>query len=128
MRIKDMLMIQRYLKQNRHRSIWRKLVRAMACVVVFCTVYALILPVITIEQDYICGMEAHEHTDLCRADTQNGTLLCTPETLNTHRHNSGCYNADGSLQCGLADKILHDHNEFCVSPQYLRTYHPNYFG
>ena len=114
MRIKDILMIQRYLKQNRSRSVWRRLVRMMACVVVFCTVYALILPVITIEQTYICGMDVHEHTDQCRAGPQNGSLLCTPESLGVHSHSSECYTADGVLQCGMAEKILHEHNEFCV--------------
>ena len=54
MRIKDILMIQGYVKQNKQRSIWRKLVRMMACIVVFCTTYALILPVITLERSYIC--------------------------------------------------------------------------
>lgn len=44
-------MLQNYLKVNKNRSIWRKLVRVMACIVVFCTTYALILPVITLD-DY----------------------------------------------------------------------------
>ena len=113
MRIKDILMIQNYVKKNRNRSAWRKLVRAMACVVVFCTVYALILPVITMEQDYICGLEVHEHTDQCRAGPQNGTLLCSPESLGVHKHNSGCYASDGTLQCGEADQLLHSHNDRC---------------
>ena len=113
MRIKDTLMIQNYVKKNRNRSIWRKLVRSMACVVVFCTVYALILPVITIEQTYICGMEAHEHTEQCAAGAQNGTLLCSAETLGVHSHNSGCYAEDGTLQCGKSDQLLHTHDARC---------------
>ena len=117
MRIKDVLMIQSYVKQNRNRSIWRKLVRSMACVVVFCTVYAMILPVITIEQTYICGMDVHEHTDACRAVTQNGTLLCTDELLDVHRHDSSCYDTDGSLRCGIADKLLHTHEDTCYDSE-----------
>jgi len=65
MRSKDRRKIMWYLKLSRYRSVWRKLVRLMACIVVFCTAYALILPAITIEQTYYCGIEDHEHTDDC---------------------------------------------------------------
>ena len=62
----------------------------MACLVVFCTTYALILPVITLEQEYTCGMEEHIHTDSCYA--QDGML----------QENSP------KLICG---QIEHQHNE-----------------
>lgn len=38
-----------YIKQNKFRRIWQKLVRVLACIVVFCTTYVLILPAITAE-------------------------------------------------------------------------------
>ena len=38
-----------YLAQNRARRIWMRVLFALACVVVFCTTYALILPAITLE-------------------------------------------------------------------------------
>lgn len=79
MRIKDTLMIQNYVKANKNRSIWRKFVRAMACLVVFCTTYALILPVITLEQDYSCGLEEHVHADHCYITYEDLPIPCTAE-------------------------------------------------
>ena len=38
---------EKYVKQNSRQRVWRKFVRVMACIVVFCTTYALILPAIT---------------------------------------------------------------------------------
>ena len=54
-----------YVKRGRIRNVWKKIVFSMACVVVFCTTYALILPAITVEQDFLCGMEAHTHDESC---------------------------------------------------------------
>lgn len=110
---KDRL-IRHYVQQSKGRSLWRRLVRAMGCMVVFCTVYALILPAITAEQPYVCGLENHAHSDLCIAGPKSGTLLCTPETLGVHTHSSGCYDESGALQCGQADCLLHTHDEYCV--------------
>ena len=116
MRIKDTLMIQGYVKRSKERSIWRKLVRMMACLVVFCTTYALILPVITLDRVYICGLDVHSHSDQCRAGPEMGTFLCTPESLGNHEHGAECCGPDGVLQCGIADRIIHVHEEICYGP------------
>lgn len=42
--------MEEYRRSRRFRNRWTKLLGAMACVVVFCTVYALILPAITLER------------------------------------------------------------------------------
>ena len=42
---------QKYINKNRNRRTWKHIVIALACVVVFCTTYALILPAITTEKD-----------------------------------------------------------------------------
>ena len=34
--------VEEYKKNNRKRSVWRKIVQGLACCVVFCTTYALI--------------------------------------------------------------------------------------
>ena len=36
-----------YLAQNHRRRTWKKIISILACIVVFCTTYALILPAIT---------------------------------------------------------------------------------
>ena len=55
----------KYLRSYRRRKIWRKIVSTLACLVVFCTTYALILPAITMEGTALCGIEEHEHGDPC---------------------------------------------------------------
>ena len=58
--------------QNRRRKqLWYRVVSGMACVVVFCTVYALILPAITLEKESACGMEEHTHTEECYITKRN---------------------------------------------------------
>lgn len=38
---------------------WKRIVRVLSCIVVFCTTYALILPAITQEAQAYCGSEEH---------------------------------------------------------------------
>ena len=59
----------------------------LSCIVVFCTVYALILPAITLERKTVCGQEEHSHTE-------------------------ECYSSDGQLTCG---KTEHTHTELCYA-------------
>ena len=54
-----------YLARDRRRRIWKKAVGALACAVVFCTVYALILPAITLEKTPQCGKTEHTHSEAC---------------------------------------------------------------
>ena len=115
MQNEEILMIQKYLKSNKRRNIWRKFVRAMACLVVFCTTYALILPVITVERDCLCGLEEHVHGELCYVAAEDLPIPCTEKTLGVHIHNGGCYGETGSLQCGYSDQLIHTHDELCVS-------------
>lgn len=71
----------------------KKIVTVLACVVVFCTTYALILPAITLES--------------------GEKLICTEESVSGHVHNADCKDADGTVQCGYADYVIHTHDENC---------------
>lgn len=62
------------------------MVMPIACVVLFWTVYALILPAITQEKQANCGMEAHVHSEVCYDDA--GVLRCD---LPEHTHTDACY-------------------------------------
>ncbi len=79
--------IRRLLKDKTRLKRWRKMILCLSCVVVFCTVYALILPAITLERKTVCGQEEHSHTE-------------------------ECYSSDGQLTCG---KIEHTHTESCYA-------------
>jgi len=80
-----MIRIQELLKQRKFRKRWSKVVRILGCIVVFCTVYALILPAITLEDKTYCGKEEHEHSDSCYAE---GQLTCGIEE---HVHETFCF-------------------------------------
>lgn len=83
----------------------------MACIVVFCTTYALILPAITMEQAYICGLEEHVHADSCYTQTTVTTLLCDPAM--SVAHDAMCVDGLGNLICQLAEAESHTHEESC---------------
>lgn len=72
MRREERQKVVQYIQRNRWRSIWHRLVRLMACIVVFCTTYALILPAITAEKEYHCGINDAEHThdESCRSNPE----------------------------------------------------------
>lgn len=72
--------VNAYKKENRKSSVWRRIVLGLACCVVFCTTYALILPAITMKQETFCGKEEHTHTQDCYVqDTMAAVLICPLE-------------------------------------------------
>ena len=103
--------------KRRRKSRWHKVVTTMAGVVVFCTTYALILPAITLEQEAFCGLEEHTHTEACYTQTQQRTLICTPESLGVHTHGAECLDEDGNVVCGQADYVVHTHDDTCVDAE-----------
>lgn len=104
-------------RKKRHR-IWMKVVSILACLVVFCTTYALILPAITLEHA-TCGMEEHLHSEECYEPAPVQTireLVCTEESLNIHQHTETCYEEEKNLICGYADSVIHIHDDNCYDP------------
>lgn len=104
---------ERRVARTRRRSVLRKIVGTLACLVIFCTTYVLILPAITMEQKTFCGLEEHTHTDACYKQTSNRNLICTADQLTVHSHTDACYAEGGTLICGQADYLAHTHNEQC---------------
>lgn len=80
------------IKDKTRLKRWRKMILCLSCVVVFCTVYALILPALTLERKTICGQEEHMHTEACYST--EGQLICEKEE---HTHTETCY-ADTQTQ------------------------------
>ena len=104
---------EKYTKAHQRKRRWYKVVTSLACVVVFCTVYALILPAITMEKK-VCGMEEHVHSDNCYTQITSVTRkepVCTAESLNVHQHEESCRDTE-NLTCGLEE---HTHTEECQS-------------
>lgn len=77
--------IKKLLKDKARLKKWKRITLALSCVVVFCVVYALTLPAITLEGKTICGMEEHTHTEECYQDEE---LVCGKDE---HQHTEDCY-------------------------------------
>jgi len=105
---------ERYAKRNQRRRTWRKFVRIMACVVVFCTTYALILPAITMERA-TCEIEEHVHSQSCYTEQPVFVLQCVPDSgdLTVHSHDALCFDAQGALRCTLPEVLEHTHDAAC---------------
>ena len=111
------------IKDQKHRKWWQRAVRVMSMVVVFCTTYALILPAITMEQEPVCGMEAHEHTESCYTQQTVTAFDCgiAENAVIVHTHDTLCYDAEGNLICTLPEVKEHSHGEEC----YIAALSPN---
>ncbi len=69
-----------------HRK-WKIAVIILSCIVFFCTITPLIMPVITMSaQETYCGYEEHIHTEECMSS--EGELICGYEE---HTHLLECY-------------------------------------
>lgn len=53
-----------FLQRQKRRKRWYRIIGILSCFVVFCTVYALMLPAITMEKKTYCGQE-HTHSSEC---------------------------------------------------------------
>lgn len=124
-----------FYQNRRRKQLWYRVVSGMACVVVFCTVYALILPAITLEKEPLCGLEEHTHDETCYSES--GELICgleehvhdescvaPPEIPSyicgkeEHTHDETCYDESGVLTCGLEE---HQHSEECQGAEEADT-------
>lgn len=73
--------LRRLLKDKARLRKWKRIMIALSCIVVVCTVYALSLPA----QTLACDKEEHTHTAECY--DENNELICEKEE---HTHTDGC--------------------------------------
>lgn len=110
-------MINEMNRSSHEKSIWKRIITVLACVVVFGTTYALILPAITMDakKTMVCTEETasgHIHSEECKA--QDGeTLTCGYADYVIHTHDENCYDSDGNLICGLDEVKEHRHTAEC---------------
>lgn len=73
--------LRRLLKDKARLRKWKRVMIALSCIVVVCTVYALSLPA----QTFACDKEEHTHTVECY--DENNQLICEKEE---HTHTDDC--------------------------------------
>ena len=104
-------------KNNRHKR-WKGIVSILACMVVFCTVYALILPALTAEGTPHCGKEEHTHTEDC----YEKKLICGKEEgEGAHHHTDECYREEPVLVCTTPESDGHQHTDDCYTEEQVLT-------
>ena len=70
--------------KHRRERLWQRAVGVLACLTIFCTTYALVLPAITMSEEFYCGYEEHpEHTEACY---ERGLICEKP----IHTHTAEC--------------------------------------
>lgn len=89
------------LKRKKRKTIWKRILRVMMCMVVFCTTYMLILPAITKEARTFCGHEEHTHEAACYQEA----MVCQE-----HVHTEVCFPENGGPSCVLPG---HTHTVAC---------------
>lgn len=97
--------VEKCTRRNQQRRRWYEVVVALACAVVLCTQYALVLPAITMEE-YSCNLQEHTHGEACY--DESGALICP---LDEHQHSDACLLTDGadeSIQ--TSGEIFYDEN------------------
>ena len=103
--------VGRYIRKKFHKKRWQQFAFMMACIVVFCTTYALLLPAVTLEKTAECGLEEHQHEESC----YENQLVCANKESDGHRHTDSCYRK--VLVCG---KEVHVHSEDCFHGRTLK--------
>lgn len=106
----------RFGRSNKKKARWKKVVAVLACGVVFCTTYALILPAITMEQSKkpVCTEEQvsrHVHTPECQNEKKE--LICGYADYVIHTHDGNCKDENGHIICGLKEVKEHRHTDAC---------------
>ena len=119
-----------YRKSQRRRRVWRRIVSVLGCIVVFVTTYALILPAKTLDDEPICGFEAHRHDSSCYIMAEPVSQLrcsavphvhtdecedpCLFADYFLHTHSTDC-SQQGTFVCSLQERKAHAHNDGCFT-------------
>ena len=107
-------MLNQSIVHHQNQSVWKKMVRFLAYIVVFCTTYALILPALTVENKYYCGYEAHLHEESCYEVIIDETLCECENGAETNEHSELCLKHNvlkRKLICSLEE---HTHSDECL--------------
>ena len=102
--------LKQLLNDKARKKKWKRMMLALSCVVVFCTVYALTIPAVTLA----CNMEEHTHTEECYS--QDNELICGKEE---HTHTEDCYEKE--QQEPVVEDDVSNEPEETVQPDTQKT-------
>ena len=93
----------RLLRTQERKSLWTRMVAALAVVVVIGVAYTLMLPAITMENQLVCGLPEHVHTEECYAMVDGERVLVCG--LTEHVHSELCLAAAQAEAEALSQKV-----------------------
>ena len=109
--------VESLLARRQLKTFMKKTAFGMSCIAVFCVVYALVAPALTVEWPPKCGLTEHTHTDECYGTVipveMNCTLDASDADIIIHEHDEFCYDENGNLICELPEVKAHTHDETC---------------
>lgn len=94
--------LRRLLEDKARLKKWKKIMIALSCIVVVCTVYALSLPA----QTLACNKEEHTHTVECY--DENNELICEKEE---HTHTDDCTKQEEVNEANEQEEVVKDEPE-----------------
>lgn len=113
----------RLLRTQERKALWTRVVAVLAVVVAIGVAYTLMLPAITMENQLVCGLPEHVHTEDCYATVDGEQVLVCglsehvhderclaaaqaetpePDAAYVHQHDYSCY-VNGVLVCTLQE-------------------------
>ena len=113
----------RFLREQKKKRKWQKVLACLALVVAAGTTIALIMPgqaLDSTEKVLDCQIEVHQHTADCYAE-DGTTLICGLADYVAHTHNELCYNEEGELICKLPEMPAHQHTADCYAEERVLT-------
>lgn len=98
-------------------NVWKKLKIALAVFTAVFTVFELILPATTMEQETYCLQEEHIHSVEC----YERRLICDYGDLemDVHIHSDECYETQQTLVCTKVENSGHIHDESCIETEQI---------
>ncbi len=115
--------VERCLKSHSSKKRRSRVLRVLALVVAFATVYMLIVPAVTLSNETTCGLEAHTHSKKCyelKMVSPQPEIICGVENdadIVIHEHDEYCYDGEGNLICALPEFEGHTHDDDCYQEQ-----------
>lgn len=101
----------RLLRTQERKTLWTRTVAALAVVVVIGVAYTLMHPAITMENQLVCGLPEHVHTEECYAMVDGEqALVCG---LSEHVHDEMCLAAAQTDKSEPDAGYVHQHDYSC---------------
>lgn len=96
--------------ERKRRRRWGLVTAAAACAILAAGVWTFMLSGRALEEQPVCGIEEHQHSEAC----YSRELVCGLEETAGHQHTDACYESVPVLVCGQEERAGHIHTDDCI--------------